>query len=55
MDAIQLGFMGVEGCESVIAAAKEKLEPVPRRSDKWTDIERDIQRAEIILQARKGV
>lgn len=50
VDAVQLGFMGVNGLESVIQAAKEKLDSVPRSSDKWTDIERDIARAEILLQ-----
>jgi hypothetical protein len=52
VDAVQLGFMDVDGLESVIQAATEKLASVPRSSDKWTDIERDIVRADIILQAQ---
>jgi hypothetical protein len=52
VDAVQLGFLGVEGLESVIKAAIEKIEFVPRSSDKWRDIERDIERAEIMLQAK---
>jgi hypothetical protein len=52
VDAVQLGFLGVEGLESVINAATEKLGSVPRSSDKWRDIQRDIERAEIMLQAK---
>ena len=52
VDAVQLGFMGEEGLESVIKAATEKLESVPRSSDKWRDIEFDIERAKLMLEAR---
>lgn len=51
VDAVQLGFMGVDGLESVIRAATEKLSSVPKTSDKWRDIERDLARAEAILRA----
>jgi hypothetical protein len=50
VDAVQLGFMGPCGLESVIEAAKEKLGGAPRDSDKWRDIEHDIARADIILK-----
>lgn len=51
VDAVQLGFMGVEGLESVIQAATEKLASVPRMSDKWNDVERDIARATLLLKS----
>jgi hypothetical protein len=51
VDAVQLGFMGVEGLESVIQAATEKLASVPITSDKWNDIERDIARATLLLKS----
>ena len=49
VDAVSLGFMDPSGLESVIAAATEKLGGVPKDSDKWTDLDRDIARAEVIL------
>jgi hypothetical protein len=52
VDAVQLGFLDVEGLVSVINAAKEKLAEIPRDNDKWIDLELDIARANIILQAR---
>jgi hypothetical protein len=51
VDAVRLGFMDLDGLESVIEAAKQKLSAVPRSSDKWFDIDRDIARAETLLQA----
>lgn len=51
VDAVQLGFMGPDGLESVIRAAREKLKSVPTNSDKWRDIEHDIARADVILRA----
>ena len=51
VDAVQLGFMGVDGLESVIEAAKQKLKDVPQTSDKWRDINHDIARAEIVIRA----
>lgn len=50
VDAVQLGFMNSAGLQSVIRAATEKLKDVPKTSDKWRDLNRDIARAEIILQ-----
>jgi hypothetical protein len=52
VDAVQLGFMNVDGLERVIKAASDQLANVPRTSDKWADINRDIARAEIILQSK---
>ena len=42
--AMQLGLMGEEGLLRVMAAAEDALEGagVPRSSDKWADIERDM-------------
>ena len=51
LDAVQLGFMGMDGLVSVIEAATERLSSVPRTSDKWKDIERDIARADILLRS----
>ena len=53
VDAVQLGFMDVNGLESVIKAATDMLANVPRSSDKWADINRDIARAEIILRRKE--
>lgn len=50
VDAVQLGFMGTEGLEYVIQAATDQLSGVPKSSDKWTDLERDIERARVILR-----
>jgi hypothetical protein len=50
VDAVQLGFMDTKGLQSVIAAACKKLASVPETSDKWTDIRKDVSRAEIVLQ-----
>jgi hypothetical protein len=43
--ATQLGFMGGDGLLRVVEAAKDKLKNVPRESDKWTDLNRDIREA----------
>ena len=42
--AAQLGLMGDEGLLRVMAAAEDSLvkADVPRSSDKWADLERDI-------------
>ena len=42
--AVQLGLMGEDGLLRVMAAAEDALEGagVPRTSDKWSDIERDM-------------
>ena len=50
VDAVQLGLMGVDGLQSVITAATEKLSSVPETSDKWVDIQKDLARADILLQ-----
>jgi hypothetical protein len=44
--AVQLGFMSMDGLDSVIAASCQRLADVPRESDKWADLERDIARAQ---------
>lgn len=49
VDAVQLGFMEVSGLETVILAATEQLSNTPRESDKWRDLQKDIDRAETIL------
>ena len=51
VDAVRLGFMDVSGLQNVIDAARLKLTTVPRSSDKWTDLERDIARAEELFNA----
>ena len=51
VDAVRLGFMDLNGLETVIEAATKKLVDVPRSSDKWQDLERDISRADILLEA----
>jgi len=43
--AVQLGFMDVDGLQRVIDSARSMLSNVPSSSDKWADIERDIQGA----------
>ncbi|KAL3937941.1 MAG: hypothetical protein SGBAC_007043 [Bacillariaceae sp.] len=48
VDAVQLGFMDVGGLETVILAASEQLSNTPRESGKWRDLQKDINRAEII-------
>jgi hypothetical protein len=53
VDAVQLGFMCDEGLGSVIQAACEKLGSVPRTSDKWKDIERDIARATLLMKSKE--
>ena len=47
--AVQLELCSLDGLECVIEAAKLKLEDTPRSSDKWTDLERDIRRANELL------
>jgi hypothetical protein len=49
VDAVRLGFMDLEGLESVVQAATIKLAKVPKASDKWADIERDLARAEQLI------
>jgi hypothetical protein len=43
--AVQMDFMTVKGLEAVIKAARDQLRDVPRSSDKWIDLERDLERA----------
>ena len=47
--AMQLGLIDVDGLQRVIDAARDKLSGVPRSSDKWADVERDIQAANRIV------
>jgi hypothetical protein len=47
--AVKLGLMSVQGLERVIDAACKKLKDVPKFSDKWMDLERDIERANRLL------
>lgn len=50
VSAVQLGFMSLQGLERCMEAACEKLANEPRSSDKWTDLERDLQQASRLLQ-----
>lgn len=50
VSAVQLGFMSLQGLERVMEAACEKLANEPRSSDKWMDLERDLQQASRLLQ-----
>lgn len=43
--ATQLGFMNGSALIRVVRAAKDKLDKVPRTSDKWVDLQRDIDEA----------
>lgn len=52
VDAVQSGFMDLDGLRSVMNAAVGKLAAVPETSDKWRDIRRDMERAEILLSRR---
>ena len=42
--AVELGFMSLDGLESVMNAARESLIDVPKTSDKWRDLDRDLER-----------
>ena len=50
VDAVQLGLISLGGLRSVIAAASEKLVGVPETSDKWKDVRKDLERADILLE-----
>jgi len=47
--AVQLGFMSLDGLDRVITAACDKLSKTPKFSDKWEDLERDIEKANTLL------
>ena len=47
--AMQLGLIDVDGLQRVIDAARDMLSDVPKSSEKWTDVERDIQAANRIV------
>lgn len=49
VDAVQLGFLDLDGLRSVVEDAVQELADVPETSDKWRDMRRDLGRAEIIL------
>jgi hypothetical protein len=48
--ATQMRLMTEEGLQRVMAAAEEKLSTVPKTSDKWIDLERDLRDAYRTLQ-----
>jgi hypothetical protein len=47
--AVQLGFMSLNGLEVVMEAAVSKLAGIPQTSDKWIDLNRDLERAAQLL------
>jgi len=47
--AVQLGYMTLGGLERVVRAATEHLSDVPRTNDKWVDLNRDLKRADRLL------
>lgn len=47
--AMQLGLMDIEGLQRVINSARDMLKHVPKSSDKWMDLDRDIQAANWIV------
>jgi len=47
--ATQLGLMDTDGLLRVMQAAQDMLAPVPKTSDKWIDLQRDIQEAQKTL------
>jgi hypothetical protein len=49
VEAFHLGFVTLQGLEYVVQAAKATLAEVPQTSDKWIDLNRDIERANVIL------
>ena len=49
VDAVRLGFMSLEGLERVMLAATKKLDKVPKTSDKWIDLQLDLDRANKLL------
>ena len=49
--AVQLGLCSLDGLECVIEAAQLKLKDTPRYSDKWIDLERDMERANKLILA----
>ncbi|KAG7374869.1 hypothetical protein IV203_013964 [Nitzschia inconspicua] len=53
VDAVQLGFMDMDGLQAVIDASIKKLANVPQTSDKWLDVQKDINRAKLLLSNRR--
>ena len=47
--AVQLGLMSLDGLESIMEAAVSKLAGVNQTSDKWIDLNRDLERAAQLL------
>lgn len=47
--AVKLGFVSRDGLKRVMDAACQQLNDVPRFSDKWVDMERDIELANKLL------
>lgn len=50
VDAVQLGFMNIGGLQMVIDASIRKLAGVPETSDKWLDVKKDINRAQLLIK-----
>jgi hypothetical protein len=50
--AVQLGFMTLPGLQAVVDAAVQALAHVSRTSDKWLDLQRDIDGANALLEMR---
>jgi hypothetical protein len=48
-DAVQLGLISIDGLKRVINAASLALHDISRSSDKWLDLQRDIDRAHQML------
>jgi hypothetical protein len=48
--AVQLGLMTEDGLRSVVEAACEALGSVPQSSDKWSELRKDLERANRILK-----
>ena len=53
VDAVQLGMMDLLGLKAVAEAAIEKLAGVPKTSDKWEDLQKDLARANILFEKNK--
>lgn len=47
--AVQLGLISLDGLESVVEAAVSKMAGINQTSDKWIDLNRDLERAAQLL------
>ena len=50
VEAVQQGFMTLDGLERVIEASQLALAGVSSDSDKWQDVNEDIERANVLLE-----